>query len=222
VTVRALGGPGYLRIVDPSNNLPFGCQDLDSGTVANIIPQTVSEFLFDQNAPVVYATGAQDIGVGLTDSDSNRLVDTAVTLAADGGTPTSWQTIHFDAATPGTHMIALTGSDGAAGTLAAEVVDHATAIEAIYAPTSVQVGVANLVCWSALSNGRLIAGSRFVVTAGGAPAQVFDELGPNCFGFTPTSPGTIALIATSGGATAEVDVPVTSAPASRGVAERYP
>lgn len=151
----------------------------------------------------VFAPGRRRIGVAYLNAGAgaNRLVDTSATLSATGATQTRFDEITFDAATVGTHTIAVTVG-GVETTVEFEVIDAADTIQKL----DVFPGVT---CFGAFVNGAFLSGAAWTMEIDGQPYVADSDLGvllgAKCMAYDATTAHTLTASAT--GTSLTVTVP---------------
>ncbi|MGE5181924.1 MAG: hypothetical protein ACM31C_07670 [Acidobacteriota bacterium] len=208
VTLRgAAVGSNELRILDAGDatlldRKPFAASAIDHVSLA---PQG---FERTASADVVYAVPSAHVGVVLSASTGTRLVDTS--LAVTGATAKAWDTYDVATPAPGTYSISVAAGGLAATSLDLVAVDHADTIVPIDPPAGVSASGVE-VCFGAQLAGKSVVGLTWQITVDGAAAQPA-LLSADCgIASTTKTSGSVTIVATAGGATTTLVLPVATA-----------
>ena len=212
VTGKA-SGTDYLRIVDANDNTLFDRKMLGAGALDTIelIPATFERVPAD--ADLAWAPGNFDIGVALYGKvgsmEHQRLVDESAVLDLAGATQKHWDTLSITGAQTGTSTLMVTAGDKPAAPIDIVVTATADQVQPEQAPTAVTVNQATEVCFIATSGSRTIVGLPWTFTVDGAPADA--DLSANCAAVkTAKTTGTVSIVASAGGQSATLVLPVST------------
>jgi len=191
VTVRGVDSrSNYLRIVDPDTSELYDRYELTGAAIERIaLVGTEYEKLPSSGPDIVWATGDQEIGVGLfgeaqvgSSPSVMRLVDTSMVLTLSGSERTAWDSVRLANAQVGTYPLTVTAGDRPAATFDVEIVDGATEIVSLSGqmPT-IPANSSDNVCFAAMNDGRYVYGLTWTfVVDGHTTVQGKDDLTRNC------------------------------------------
>lgn len=211
VTLRgaAVGG-NEIRIVDASDATLFDRKPFAASAIDHV---SITRARFEKTSTndLAYAIGTANVGIMLAASNGTRLVDTSLTVT--GATPSSsWDTVDVPAPAPGTYSFSVTAGGLPAVDFDIVAVDHADSIVAIDPPASVAPGQYGAeVCFGAISGSHSVVGLSWQMTVDGA-AVTPDLLFPDCGVVTTNkTSGTVNIVATAGGVSTTLVLPVAAA-----------
>ncbi|MDB4957978.1 MAG: hypothetical protein JWO36_5547 [Myxococcales bacterium] len=219
-TITGIGSrANYLRVLDPADNTLFDRKQLTGAALDTITLVDPGFERIPVDAQLVWATGAQDVGVALfgqvqetSGPMSERLVDDTMTATLAGADRTAWDTFHAPNAVAGTVPVTVAAGDKPATTLDFTVVTSADALAAIAPPTKIAPSGSQIVCFQATNATRYVVGLTWsynvdgVQSTRGAGTQT-----RNCIvADTTKTSGTVSVQASAGGQSATVTLAVSA------------
>jgi len=219
VTVRGVAsGENYLRILDASDGTLFDRKTLTAAEVSSIDLVTSDFEYVPLGRQIVWAPGAQTIGVaisGLVQESAGptleRVIDTHMQLALAGATQGSWDAISIANATVGTTPLAVTAGDLPTANVDVTIVDGADALALVpNQQLSIAPNTTREVCFEALNQSRFVAGLTWAFTVSSTvTTQGAGVATRNCINVTTqATSGTIAVQASAGGQSAQATLTV--------------
>lgn len=212
VTVIGAGaGSNYLSILDPNKDL-YDEKLLTGAAIATIALTPTDGETIPAGAQVAFGAGTIDLGISLTSSGGQRLVDESMTVTVTGQSPTqiAWDTYELEGALAGSADVVISAAGGTgSATIPIEIVNEPDTITAqASAPTTIPPNGSAVVCFEATSAGVYVADLAWTFTVDGESAIASS----NCaFVSTTKTSGTVAVTAMVANLTGMTTLTVTNA-----------
>ncbi|HEY4182240.1 MAG TPA: hypothetical protein VGM90_35595 [Kofleriaceae bacterium] len=219
----------YLRILSASTGELYDRTMIDGAAIADIALTSALFETIPSNTNSVWFIGEQTVGIGLYGDvqgdhgpESQRLVDTSMTITATGSDRREWDTLHFANAQASVINVHVEAGSAAPRDVPLEFVDHADAIQLVDSDgvadttATVQAGQTGFVCFAASNAGRYIHGATWTFTRDGVTAA--PDFGNSCVSIDASAKhtgDTVALTVTAGGKTSTLDVHIVADPNAR-------
>ena len=205
-------GSNYVRITDPDDGTLFDRISVGAAPISRIMVSGAKEPTTD---PVVVFTAQSQLAVELFDKENRHLVDESAMIS--GGTITrgnQWDTASFvGQVAPGDQTITVTAGGRPAANLEVRVVAAVEQVAAIAPPARLYVNESVSVCFRATTGNARVVGLPWTFTLNGVAKT--DLLTRNCTSISLAQPGTATLVATAGGVSTTIAVPVVVNPNAR-------
>ncbi len=227
VTVTGTGtDANYVRIVDPNGEL-YDRKQMTGASIdtVSLVPAAVETI--PSGMDISFATSNEKFVVALTGrvEDSvlgeieERLIDDSMQLTLAGSLRVGWDAFTMPSATAGVYSLAVSSGDYSGPPLDLVIVDHIDALAAQPdAPGSIAQNESVIVCFTASSSGRYVAGLDWAFTVNDQAVTAF---GNNCANvYTAAASGTLTVKASVAGMSAQTTLAV--GPASRQVPGKRP
>ncbi|MEZ4365079.1 MAG: hypothetical protein R2939_02185 [Kofleriaceae bacterium] len=227
VTVAGVApGQAWLRITQPGGSLLYDRYQLAVGELASIAA-TPTQPERPRPGPRAFLVDAGPIGLALSATDGERLVDAGLTAQLDGAplSKPAWDEVDLDGLSVGTYDLDVVAG-GVSYPVAVRLVDAVDALAVdpprnCYEPEA-PLDTASLVevCFHALTDDAEVAGLSWAFTASNATLSVPVSLTPgepgagvNCAYLVPVAAGPVAVTASAAGLTLETSFEAAAASA---------
>ena len=205
-------GSNYVRITDPDDGTLFDRISVGAAAISRISVGGAQE---PTTEPSLAFTAQSTLAIELFDKNDRHLIDEAAMIS--GATITrgnQWDIATFvGAISPGNQTLTVTAGDRPAATLEIRVVAGAEQIAAIAPPAQLFVNESVSVCFRATTGNARVVGLPWTFTLNGVAAT--DRLTRNCTSVGLAQAGTATVVATAGGVSTTLAIPVVINPARR-------
>ncbi len=227
VTITGTGtDANYVRIVDPSGEL-YDRKQMTGASIDTVALVPAGPETIPTGMDVSFATSNEKFVVALTGrvEDSvlgeieERLVDDSMQLTLAGSLRVGWDAFSMPGAGAGVYSLGVSSGDYSGQPLDLVIVDHIDSLTVQPdAPTTVAQNESVVVCFTASSSGRYVAGLDWEFTVDGQAVSAF---GNNCADVSTTSTsGSLTVKASVAGMNAQTMLAI--GPASRQVPHKQP
>ena len=207
-------GSNYVRITDPDDGTLFDRISVGAAAIDRI---TVSGAQEPTTDPVIAFTAQSKLAIELFDKDDRHLIDEAAMITGPAITRSNqWDTATFvESVPPGNQAITVAAGGKPAATLEVRVVARAEQVAAIAPPNQLYANESAIVCFRASTGNARVVGLPWTFTINGVVAT--DTLTRNCTSVGLAQPGTATVVATAGGVSTTLTIPVVLNPSRRNV-----
>ncbi len=227
VTITGTGtDANYVRIVDPNGEL-YDRKQMTGASIDTVALLPAAVETIPSGMDISFATSNEKYVVALTGrvEDSvlgeieERLVDDSMQLTLAGSLRVGWDAFSMPGATAGVYSLDVSSGDYSGQPVGLVIVDHIDSLAVQSdAPTTVAQNGSVIVCFTASSSGRYVAGLDWSFTVNGQAAAAF---GSNCANvYTSATSGTVTVKASVAGMNAQTMLAI--GPSSRQVPHQQP
>ncbi len=205
-------GSNYVRITDPDDGSLFDRISVGAAAITRIAVSGAQEPATDA---VIAFTPQSQLAIELFDNDGRHLIDETAMISGPAVTRGNhWDTARFvETVSLGNQPITVTAGDRPAATLDVNVVARAEQVAAITPPDRLFVDESKVVCFRASAGTARVVGLPWTFTLNGVAST--DTFTRNCTSVSLAQPGNATVIATAGGVSTTLTIPVVINPSRR-------